>query len=285
VPVTSSEIARVLGVDLVIRHPWAYASSLPMERIQLAGAPPLLFKDLSSSASLPRPGFLVDRRREITAYTEVLGDLAVDPPACRAAVLDEERAWLFLELVEGTPLWQSGELEVWEEAARSLAVLHASPLPRRAGLLHYDAEHLARRLALAGSLPGEVGVRVAERLARLPVVPIHGEFYASNVLVQRDAGGLRIRPVDWETFGIGPGVLDLAALTAGSWDAAARSRIERAYSEACPAELRPTATDLDDARLVLAAQMLGWSSVWAPPSEHRQDWQRLTTELMERVGS
>jgi Ser/Thr protein kinase RdoA (MazF antagonist) len=286
-PVTAAGIAAVLGVDVdrVTRRPWAYASSLPMERIDLDGAPSLLFKDLSSSASLPRPAFLVDRRREITAYTEVLGELAVDAPACRASVIDEERAWLFLELIDGTPLWQSGALEVWEEAARRLAALHASPPPRRAGLLRYDAEHLGRRLALAGSLPGDITGRVAERLARLPAVPIHGEFYPSNVLVQREAGRMRIRPVDWETFGTGPGALDLAALTAGSWDAAARTRIERAYGEACPPELRPTATDLDDARLVMAAQMLGWSADWAPPPEHRQDWERIAAELRDRVGS
>jgi aminoglycoside phosphotransferase (APT) family kinase protein len=283
--VSDAEIAAALGVDRVTRQPWAYASSLPMERIDMAGAPSLLFKDLSGSARLPRPAFLTDRGREITAYTELLGGLDVDPPACHAAVVDDERAWLFLELVDGTPLWQSGELAIWEAAARRLAALHASPAPRRPGLLRYDAEHLRRRLALAGSLPAEIAVRVAERLARLPAVPVHGEFYASNVLVQRAAGRLRIRPVDWETFGTGPGALDVAALTAGSWDAAARTRIERAYLEACPEELRPTATDLDDARLVLAAQMLGWSSVWAPPPEHRQDWQRLTAELMERVGS
>jgi Ser/Thr protein kinase RdoA (MazF antagonist) len=285
VPVTTSQIATLLGVDRVWRRPWPYASSLPMERIDLPGAPSVLFKDLSSSASLPRPGFITDRRREITAYTEVLRGLAVDAPAMRASLIDDERAWLFLELIEGAPLWQCGELEVWEEAARCLARLHASPPRSRARLLRYDAEHLGRRLALAPSIPGAIADRVARRLARLPAVPIHGEFYPSNVLVQRADGRVRIRPVDWETIGTGPGALDLAALTAGSWDAAARTRIEQAYREACPRELRPSAADLDAARLVLAAQMLGWSSDWAPPPEHRQDWEQVAAELIERAGS
>ena len=284
-PVTTSQVATILGADRVLLRPWAYASSRPMELIEIDGAPPVLFKDLSSSASLPRPAFLTDRRREITAYTDVLGDLAVDAPALRASVLDDERAWLFIELINGTPLWQHGELAVWETAARCLAAFHAS-LPRpQYDLPRYDAEHLRRRLALAPSIPGELADRVAARLARLPVVPIHGEFYPSNVLVQREAGGLRIRPVDWETIGTGPGVLDLAALTAGSWDVAARTRIERAYRDACRAELRPTAADLDDARLVLAAQMVGWSSDWAAPAEHRQDWQQIANRLIEGATS
>ncbi len=282
--VTTAEIAKVLGVRRVWRHPWAYASSLPMELVDLKGAPSVLFKDLSSSADLPRPAFLTDRRREIDAYTEILGDLAVDAPICRASVLDDERAWLFLELIDGTPLWQCGQLEVWEEAARSLAALHASPPPPRAGVLRYDAAHLGRRLALAPSVPRAIALRVAERLAGLPAVPIHGEFYPSNVLVQREAGRLRIRPIDWETVGTGPGVLDLAALTAGSWGPGARRRIEQAYSDACPPELRPTAPDLDAARLVLAAQMIGWSAGWVPPREHRQDWAQIALALIGQAA-
>ncbi|MEO5575418.1 MAG: aminoglycoside phosphotransferase family protein [Gaiellaceae bacterium] len=284
-PVTAARIASVLGVEHVRREPWPYASSLPMERIEIEGAPALLFKDLTRSEELHRPGFLSDRRREINAYAHVLGDVGVDAPRYRASLVDADRAWLFLELVDGVPLWQVGELEVWQEAARCLAALHASPEPASARLLRYDAEHLRRRFALAGSLPrvAEIGIRVAERLAGLPTVLIHGEFYASNVLVQREPGRVRVRPVDWETVGVGPGVLDLAALTAGAWDGARRMEIERAYLDACPPELRPGPGDLDYARLLLAAQWTGWSPGWSPPPEHRQDWAAVALELIGRL--
>jgi hypothetical protein len=284
--VTAAQIAEVLGVESVCRRPWPYASSVPMEQIDFACGPSLLFKDLTRSEHLPRPGFLTDRRREIMAYVHILGDLEIDAPAYCASVIDEERAWLFLELVEGVPLWQVGEIEVWETAARCLCALHAGQPLRTDWLLRYDAEHLSRRFALGGSLPhaAEVGARVAKRLAALPARFIHGEFYPSNILVQHEAGRIRVRPVDWETIGLGPTVLDLAALTAGAWEEDQRRRIEDAYLADCPPELQPSRDDLDFARLLLAAQWTGWSSVWSPPTEHRHDWKAIALGLIERLG-
>jgi thiamine kinase-like enzyme len=118
----------------------------------------------------------------------------------------------------------------------------------------------------------------------LPSTIIHGELYASNVVIQQAGGGVRVRPVDWEMAGTGPGVLDLAALTAGSWTDDERARIEEAYCEALPVELRPGADDLEYARLLLAAQWLGWSDGWLPPQEHRQDWAAVAVSLIERLG-
>jgi hypothetical protein len=286
VPVTTAQIGEVLDVDHVRRQPWPYASSFPMERIDVDGEPPLLFKDVSRPERLPRPQFLADRRREITAYADVLCHLNVDTPAYRASVVDDERAWLFLELVDGVPLWQVEEVEVWEETARCLAALHAEGPVTARGLLRYDAEHLNRRFALAASLPNApaIGARLAERLAALPSTFIHGEFYASNVMIQHDAGRVRVRPVDWEMAGTGPAVLDLAALTAGTWSDATRLRIEQAYNAAIPPELRPHPHDLDCARLLFAAQWIGWSVDWSPPPEHAQDWSAIAVELIERLG-
>jgi hypothetical protein len=79
-------------------------------------------------------------------------------------------------------------------------------------------------------------------------------------------------------------VLDLAALTAGSWNEEECSRIERSYVDACAPSLRPAPDDLDCARLLLAAQWLGWSSNWTPPPEHAHDWRNEAMTLMERLG-
>ena len=173
-----------------------------------------------------------------------------------------------------------------EETARCLAALHAQGPVSARGLLRYDVEHLSRRFALATSLPNApaIGTRLAERLAALPPTFIHGEFYASNVMIQHDAGRIRVRPVDWEMAGTGPAVLDLAALTAGSWSDAARLRIEDAYIAAVPPELRPSPEDLDCARPLLAAQWIGWSADWSPPPEHAQDWNAIAVGLIERLG-
>src|SRR5262249_22402631 len=145
---------------------------------------------------------------------------------------------LLLEWVEGTPLWQSDDLADWEAAARWLARLHAlpiaGPLPRA---VFRAPDHVLRHPAAA-------------RLAALPAVPVHGEVYPSNVLV----GAGRIRPLDLETFGLGPGVIDLAALTAGDWPGDEPARIEAAYLAALPAESRPPPGALADARVLVELQ-------------------------------
>jgi len=122
---------------------------------------------------------------------------------------------------------------------------------------------------------------VAERLAALPARLIHGDFYPANILVEGDD---RIRVVDWETCGVGPAVLDLAALVSGRWSEQERERIVDAYFAECPSSLRPTRDDLLYARLLLAAQWIGWHDRWRPPPEQRHDWQAEFAELSERLG-
>jgi len=286
VPLSGDALAKALGVDTVARRPWAYASSLPMEEVRLADGRVVLVKELDPKAAPSRPMFLSDPRRELDAYATVLRTANVDAPDCIAIESAGGHPWLVLERIDGVPLWQIGEREAWEDAARWLAALHAKPVPETGGLLVYDAGQLRQRFGLATGLPrsGSTGKRVAERLASLPRSLIHGEFTASNILVQGDGPQRRVRAVDWETCGIGPGVLDLAALTAGAWSKSDRMRIELAYAEACPPELRPTPTDVDYARLLLAVQWLGWSPGWTPPAEHDHDWRREALSLIGRLG-
>ena len=65
---------------------------------------------------------------------------------------------------------------------------------------------------------------------------------------------------------------------------ASRVRIEQAYSAAMPPELRPSPDELDCARLLLAAQWIGWSADWSPPPQHAQDWSAIAVELIARLG-
>jgi thiamine kinase-like enzyme len=80
-----------------------------------------------------------------------------------------------------------------------------------------------------------------------------------------------VAPVDWEMAGIGPGVLDVAALLSG-WGDEQRSAIVAGYG-VVPAEA------LAAARLHIAMQWLGWSPGWTPPPEHARDW------LAEALGA
>jgi hypothetical protein len=256
-----------------------------MEVVSAPGLAPLLFKDLGARGTGSRPAFLADPAREIAAH-DLLPD-ALDAPRRLGAVQDDRRAWLFLELAAGQPLWQVAGLEAWEATARWLARLHATPLPRSRHLLRHDAA-LARRwldraLALRPELAAAAPAAHAaiERLGRSPVVLLHGELYPSNVLV---APGARIRVVDWETIGAGPAVLDLAALTAGAWDPDQRARVVAAYRDAAGAGA-PGDAELTAARLVVALQWIGWSASWTPPPEHRHDWTGEALALARETAS
>src|SRR5262249_18457071 len=151
---------------------------------------------------------------------------------CYGAVVDQwaGRYWLFLERVPGLELYQVSS-PIWQEVARWLATMHArftrdTALPTRAKrLLSYDgdyyrdwlrrAQQFARQAEPSRSGKARRGVewlaarydQVVERLLALPTTFIHGEFYASNVLVQELAGELRVCPVDWEMAAVAPGLV------------------------------------------------------------------------------
>ena len=57
---------------------------------------------------------------------------------------------------------------------------------------------------------------------------IHGEYYPNNILLC----DRQVHAVDWEAAALGPGVIDLAALTEGSWPPRVVLRCEREYVRA-----------------------------------------------------
>jgi thiamine kinase-like enzyme len=98
---------------------------------------------------------------------------------------------------------------------------------------------------------------------------------------------LRVCPVDWEMAAVGPGLIDLAALTAGGWTAEEKEELALAYCAALVSyETPPDAflLALDYCRLHLAVQWLGWSQDWTPPPEHAQDWLGEVLGLAEKLG-
>jgi len=281
--------ARVVSLD---RRPYEYQTSHAIDALDARLADGrdvhLLFKDLgalSETAALAKPSFLRDPLREIEVYREILAGRGLGTAECYGAVVDADRGryWLFLEHVPGIELWQVGELATWQEVARWAAELHASSGGVEQGrLLRYDRElyetWLARALAgRAGSSLQGLADRyetVIRRLLELPTSFIHGEFYPSNVLVEARPEGTRVCPIDWEMAAVGPGLLDLAALTSGGWSDGEREEILLAYHEALPS---PPPLDAffeasECCRLHIALQWLGWAEDWSPPDEHAQDW-------------
>ena len=249
----------------VSRKPYAYGTSHRLDEIVVdrgdGSLMTMLRKDLGPAE---KPEFLHDTRRERLAY-EILGGAGLGTPAC----YDSGEDWLLIEKIDGVELWQIGELETWVDVARWLARLHArfaDDLPVADSLVMYDAAYLAvwpERAVWKHPTLAPIVARyphVIDVLNRESPTLIHGEFYASNILVGRD----RVAPVDWEMAGIGPGVLDLAALLSG-WSDDHRLTIQAGYGVAA-------AEALAAARLHIAMQWLGWSPGWTPPPEHARDW-------------
>jgi hypothetical protein len=261
----------------------------------------------------PRPSFLQDPRREASVYQRLLAPAHVGVPSCYGSHNGTlpGRQWLLLERVRGRELPEVGELAVWLKAARWLADFHGRF--RGLGATEADATRLmvhdaafyrlwSRRAVQHASASGS-GERlpvlerlatghesIVERLLELPQTLVHAEFYPSNVLVEGYGVSARLRPVDWETAALGPGLEDLAALTSGRWEESDRALMEAAYydgmTESDRASLAREAFQqgLECCRLQLALQWLGWSADWSPPPPQSHDWLEEAIGAANRLG-
>lgn len=259
-------------------------------RLKLKDARP---EALLDGARTARPRFLYHPGREAGVYSRVLDRRALGTAAFYAAGPGGGgEHWLVLEDVEGVELYQVGELWVWEHVAAWLGGFHAqlaAHVDRLAGtvpLLRHDSDHFRRwprrAVAFAADRTARRGLSwlsaryesVVALLSALPVTLVHGDFSASNVLVGAGSPP-RVCPVDWELTARGPGLLDLAALTAGNWPVESRDAMERAYRRATGWPQTATTEftrGLTACRLHLALQWLGWAPGWVPPPEHARDW-------------
>lgn len=294
-----------------------YATSAPLREVHVVleggQALDLILKDVSPGALLPgareaKPSFLRNARREVAVYREILARADLGTATFYGAVEDDRRGrhWLLIEDVPGLELYQVGGLEGWKSAARWLrraheGLRHHADRPESTReLLRYDRSFYeawpiraweflpaAARRRIRG-IVASYG-RVIDRLMALPATIIHGEFYASNVLVQAERAPPRICPVDWEMAAVGPGLIDLAALTSGNWSEADRLALALEYRSGAEAgesrdEVESFSGDLDACRMHLAMQWLGWSPTWRPPREQEQDWLAEAVTLAKRLS-
>lgn len=297
-----------------------YSTSFPIREVDVllqdGSRHAVVFKDLSEGSLLEtarsvRANAALNPLREIEVYRSILNGRHLDTAEFIGARADPNagRYWLFLERVPGVQLVEVGDFEIWLEVARYLARLHStlSQAVSRSGetapLLRYDRQFLEywprRALSFAAGEAGPAasalervcnGYRPAiDRLLALPVTIVHGDFNASNIIVSTSGSGTRIAPVDWELAGIGPGLVDLAALVSGAWSEAEQDMLAAAYREALqqtsrrdidPVKFRE---DLMYCQLHLALQWLGWSESWCPPPEHRCDWREQAVSLSRRL--
>jgi hypothetical protein len=301
--------ARITHVE---RRRSPYRSSHPLELLTIrtihGRRTELVFKDLSpavldGAARAAKAEALGPSWRELDVYRDVLSGAADGVPARRGEhrIERDGRYWLFLEPIVGAELYTVGEFHVWVAALESVARLHETLdlAPRPASLARYDEHFFARwpdravEFAVANdrALLRRIAGRYAgvlDRLRQLPVAIVHGDLYPANVMIRSgEARRNQVVVLDWESAGIGPPLLDVATLTAGSWTGVQRDRLALAYRGAMPVTARPDLAqflvDLDCCRLHVALQWLGWSQTWTPPPEHRHDWTSEARAAAERL--
>jgi len=311
-----------VAITAIDSEPYIYNTSFGLDDLQVELADGrslrLIRKNLGVSGLLEdarngKPSFLHEPYREIQTYRRLLNQADLGTATCYGAVADTDSAryWLFLEKVDGRELYQVGEVDIWVQVAAWLAELHGcsalevdSVQQRNRHLISYDAEFYRRWLTRARNYTEAAGRADQERtlavigngleaalglLAELPTSFVHGEFYASNVLIGEGTVGRRICPVDWEMAGIGPGLLDLAALCTG-WDDTNLRAIVRGYSAAHDQQAWLRGEErllllLRCCQLCLAVQWLGWAPQWVPPAEHARDWLGDASQLAEGILS
>ena len=112
----------------------------------------------------------------------------------------------------------------------------------------------------------------------MPRTLLHGEFYASNVIVADE----RVCPIDWEMAARGPGLIDLAALISGKWTEDQKAELANEYQSVN--DVKDFDESLNLCRLHLAVQWLGWAEKWSPPKEHTVDWVAEIRLLIEKLA-
>lgn len=302
--VSTADITRALenalrtSVLRIERRPHAYMTSSLVEDVDVFLSDgrylSMIFKDLRAEARRPeargvKPAFLNNPGREIGIYRDILTRVRLGTAECHVAADD----WLLLERIRGHDLGQVGDLDTWKKTATWLRHFHDSTAPfieeicatSHPPLLVHDAQFWWRWMRRATRFHPKVSwlmsryQSVLNEFCSLPTSLIHGEFYPSNVMVGGEDVD-RICPVDWEMAGIGPSMLDVAALTEGPWSEGDRSRILSGYLGPDPISADSQRV-LDLCRLQLCVQWLGWSENWRPPQQ--QDWATRIAEIAEKL--
>ena len=298
--------ATLGAVTAVESRPSLYRSSCSLHDVDVrfddGSTLAIVAKAVDWSAMCPeahraRPRWVWDERRERAVYESVLPAAGMATARYFGSYVSESGVrHLLLERIDGVPLWQSGNFDTWCEAARWLARMSVQVTTATiaataafAPLLRYQRpfyEAWMRRACAfhADTTPSVLTLlkphqKVVDWLACECPAFLHGEFYSSNILVERQESRRDlVRPVDWEMAALGPASIDLACLLSGRWTDAERSELAGAYygelstlGVRVPERERYLRT-LDYSLIHLAVRNLGWSGDWTPPSDRAHDW-------------
>ena len=276
--------------DALRRRPFEYRSSAPLVELEAGREDAAAQGSLAGRADRarargearlpPRPGLA---RSEV--YRSLLDGAGLGTPALAAAVVDPE-PWAVL--ARGREGGRHRALPARARAlARGGAVARTAARPVRR---HRSRPTISSATTARTSSSGRSGRRCVRRATRRSSTGSPAcrrrSSTASSTRRTCSSPAAASASVDWELAGVGPGVLDLAALTSGlaDDDAAAlaetyRLALERAAGREGAPVRRSTAPDF----ISRSSGSAGRPS-WTPPPEHARDWRAELPRLAERVG-
>ncbi len=178
-------------------------------------------------------------------YRRILMSSQLTIPVYYGTYMEEMdgRTWLVTEyLHDGCRISNSTEHDALSLAAEWIGKLHAAQEvhdrgDEKAFLSVYNADyysgwldraaqntkHLQKNFPWLGALVSRFEECITV-LTHLSQTVIHGEYYPSNILIRNRS----VYPVDWESAAIGPGEIDLAAVTEG-WPEDITQECKRIY--------------------------------------------------------
>ncbi len=247
----AERFGREVEVVSLIRSPSPYATVFPADIVEARladGTVSRLFVKYLGSEESAHPDKL-GPEREIRLYRDVLVGEGLPVVRFFGAPWQPRlgRHQLILEHVDDWNL-KYHDLPVWYRAAHEVGRLHAwfadrLPVLRDSGVLsrlagEYVWDWARRAAAEATDRGSELGARVAGVLRRYDVVAatldaapatlVHNDLSPKNVVADSSEKPPRICLVDWESAGIGSGLLDLTNLSYGL-GLEARRRMRDAY--------------------------------------------------------
>jgi hypothetical protein len=215
---------------------------------------------------------------EADVYEQILEPIQASAPAFFGRHRDDETGdtWLFIEALDGQSIANTHRphsFSALRQASAWIGGLHSEGIARMRrcpSLIRYDATYYQGFVDRVMEFSVDSRQRYPwlatvcrradefiDQLLRAEQTFIHGEFYPGNVIYAGD----RICPVDWESAAIGPGELDVAALTEG-WAPQLVAECVKAYADARWPDGAPP-----DFRRTVAAARLYWPFRWL--GDHR----------------
>jgi len=270
-------------VEVVARKPFALMSFFPIEAVTCRrsdGTLCHLFLKYESGKNHGAHGHRGDLAYEAEVYRQILARReGFRPRFCGSSTGSAGGdTWLALEYLDPSVRvreinGRTEQLAAMVLASRWIARFHADLETAAARgslgfLRRYDEDYYvawARRTAeltstLGPKLPWlsrlcELSRELLAPLLAAPLTVIHGEFYTNNILLCDGS----VHAVDWESAVLGPGAIDVAALTEGDWPTQVVQACEREYMGTRWARERDAHFEevLEAARLYLHFRWLG----------------------------